>query len=57
MMAAVIKWTNMDSCMPKGIKDYEVNQLLCGRGVPCQDKRIEKGSSLKLYLADYNYIS
>ena len=54
IMAAVIKWMNLDSCMPRGSKDYEVNQLLCGKGVPCQDERLEKGSfSLKPYLANY----
>ena len=29
VMAIVIKWTKLDSCMPRGGKDYEVNQLLC----------------------------
>ena len=29
MMAAIIKWTNLDNCMPRSSKDYEVNQLLC----------------------------
>ena len=38
-------------------KDYEVHQLLCGQGVPCEDVGLEKGSFLKPYLADYNYIS
>ena len=36
----------LDSCMPRGSKDYEVNQLLDGKGVPCQDERLEKGSFL-----------
>ena len=31
-------------CVPRGSKDYEVNQLLCEKGVPCQDERLEKGS-------------
>ena len=45
-------------CMPRGSKDYEVNQLLYGRVVPCRDERLEKGKfSLKPCLADYNYIS
>ena len=61
MMAAAIKWKNLDnldSCMPRGSKDYEVNQLLCEKGIPCKDEGFEKGKfSLKPCLADYNYIS
>ena len=38
------KGTNLDNCMPRGSKDYEVNQLLCGKEVLCQDERLEKGS-------------
>ena len=54
MMAAAVKWTNIDSCIPRGSKDYEVNQLLCGRGIPCKDEGFGKGKfSLKLYLANY----
>ena len=34
----------------------KANQLLCGRGVPCEDVGLEKGSFLKTYLAYYNYI-
>ena len=44
MMAAAIKWTNMDNCMPRGSKDMESNQLLHRRGIPCKDEGIEKGS-------------
>ena len=44
MMTAVTKWTNLDSCMPRGSKNYEVNPLLCEKGVPCNDERLEKGS-------------
>ena len=47
MMAAAIKWTNLDDCMPRGSKDYEFNQLLHERVVPCQDERLEKGSFLE----------
>ena len=43
MMAAAIKWTNLDNCMPRGSKDYEVNQPLCGKVVPYKDERLEKG--------------
>ena len=46
MMATAIKWTNLENCMPRGSKDYEFNQLLGGKGVPCQDERLEKGSFL-----------
>ena len=54
MMAAVIKWTNLDSCMPRGSQDYAVNQLLRGRGIPCKDEGFEKGNfSLKPCLANY----
>ena len=45
------------NCMSRGSKTMKSNQLLCGRGVPCKDVGLEKGSFLKPYLADYNYIS
>ena len=45
------------NCMPRGSKTMKSNQLLCGRGVPCKDVGLEKGSFLKPYLADYNYVS
>ena len=51
---------NMDkskNCMPRGRNTMKTNQLLCGRGVPCKDVGLEKGSFLKPYLADYNCIS
>ena len=41
----------------RGSKTMKSNELLCGRGVPCKDLGLEKGSFLKPYLADYNYIS
>ena len=44
-MAAVVKWTNLDSCMPRGSKDYEVNQLLCGKGIPREDEGFESGQT------------
>ena len=31
VMTAAIRWTNLDNCMPRGSKDCEVNQLLCGK--------------------------
>ena len=52
-----VKWTNLGNCMPRGSKTMKSNQLLCGRGVPYKDVGLEKGSFLKPYLADYNYIS
>ena len=55
MMASAIKGTNLDSCMPRGSKDHEVNQLLCGRVVPCKDEGLEKRNFLKPYLANYDY--
>ena len=57
MMTAVIKWTNMDSCMPRGSKDCEVNQLLCGRGIRREDEGFEREVFIKPYLAYFNYIS
>ena len=30
------KGTNLDNCMPRGSEDYEVNQLLCGKGIPSE---------------------
>ena len=51
---------NMDksrNCMPRGSKTMKSNHLLYGRGVPCKDVGLEKGSFLKPYLADYNYVS
>ena len=51
---------NMDksiNCMPRGRNTMKSNQLLYGRGVPCKDVGLEKGSFLKPYLGDYNYIS
>ena len=54
MMAAAIKGTNLDSCMPRGSKDYEVNRLLCEKGIPCKDEGFGKGEfSLKPCLANY----
>ena len=53
MMAAAIKWTNLDSCMPRGSKDYEVNRLLCGKGIPYKEGRFEREVSLKPCLANY----
>ena len=54
MMTTVVKWTKLDSCMPRGNKDYEVNQLLCGKGIPCKDEGFEKWKfSLKPCLANY----
>ena len=50
---------NMDksrNCMHGGSNTMKSNQLLCGRGVPCKDVGLEKGSFPKPYLADYNYI-
>ena len=32
--------------MPRGSKTMMSNQLLYGRGVPCEDEGLEKGSSL-----------
>ena len=52
-----VKWTNQGNCMPRGSNTMKSNQLLCGRGVPYKDVGLEKGSFLKPYLADYNYIS
>ena len=54
--SVAIKQTNMGNCMPRGSKTMKSNQLLCGRGVPQKDVGLEKGSFLKPYLADYNYI-
>ena len=51
---------NMDkfkNCMPRGSNTMKSNQWLCGRGFPCKDVGLEKGSFLKPYLADYSYIS
>ena len=50
---------NMDkskNCMPRGSKTTKSNQLLCGRGVPCKDVELEKGSFLKPYLSNYIYV-
>ena len=57
MMAAVVNWTNLDSCMPKGSRDYEVNQLLCGKGIPREDEGFEREVFIRPYLSNYNYIS
>ena len=38
-------------------KDCEVNQLLCGQGVPCQDEGFEREVFIRPHLADYDYIS
>ena len=48
---------NMDksgNSMLRGSKDYEVNQLLCGKGVPCKEEGLEKGNFLKPCLANYD---
>ena len=52
----VVNMDKSENCMPRGSKTMKSNQLLCGRGVPCEDVGLEKGSFLKLYLVDYNYI-
>ena len=57
MMAVVIKWTKLDSCMPRGSKDYEANQLLCGKGIPREDEGFEREVFIRPYLVDYNFIS
>ena len=57
MMATAENMDKSRNCMPRGSKTMKSNQLLCGRGVPCEDVGLEKGSFLKPYLADYNYIS
>ena len=57
MMAVVIKWTKLDSCMPRGSKDYEANQLLCGKGIPREDEGFEREVLIRPYIADYNFIS
>ena len=57
MMAATIKWTNLDSCMPRGSKDYEANQLLCGKGIPREDEGFEREVFIRPCLSNYNYIS
>ena len=54
---AAINMDKSKNCMPRGSKTMKSSQLLCGRGVPCKDVGLEKGSFLKPYLADYNYIS
>ena len=41
---AAVKWTNLGNCMPRGSKTMKSNQLLCGRGVPCKDEGLKKGS-------------
>ena len=49
---------NMDkpkNCMPRGSNAMKSNQLLCGRGVPCEDVGLEKGNFLKPCLANYDY--
>ena len=45
-----------ENCMPRGSKTMKSNQLLCGKGVPCRDKGLEKGNFFKPCLANYNYI-
>ena len=57
MMAAVIKWKNLDSCMPRGSKDCKVNQLLCGREFHEKMRDLKGKFSLKPCLPNYNYIS
>ena len=57
MMAVVIKWTKLDSCMPRGSKDYDTNQLLCGKGIPREDEGFEREFFIRPYLVDYNFIS
>ena len=42
--------------MPRGSKDYEVNQLLYGKGIPWEDEGFEREVFIRPYLADYNYI-
>ena len=53
---AVVNMEKSRNSIPRGSKTMKSNQLFCGRGVPCKDVGLEKGSFLKPYLADYNYI-
>ena len=44
---------NMDKsrdCMPRDSKTMKMNQLLCGRGIPCKDEGFERENSLTLVL-------
>ena len=53
MLAIAIKWTNLDNCMPIGSKDYEVNQLLCGKKFHARMEDLKREVSLKPCLANY----
>ena len=53
----VVNMNKSRNCMPRGSKTMKSNQVLCGREVPCKNEGLEKGSFLKPYIADYNYIS
>ena len=39
---------NLENCMPEVARTMKADQLLCGRGVPCKDVGLEKGSFLKI---------
>ena len=54
MTATAVKWTNLGNHMPRGSKTMKSNQLLCGRGVPCNDEGLEKGNFFKHCLANYD---
>ena len=36
-----------EQCMPRGSKDYEANQLLCGKGIPREDEGFEREVFIK----------
>ena len=44
---AAISMDKPGNCMPRGSKTMKSNQLLCGRGFPCKDAGLKKGSFLK----------
>ena len=49
-------WTNPRIAFLEVEKIMKLNQLLCGRGIPCKDEGLEKGNFLNPCLGNYIYI-
>ena len=57
MMAAVIKWTNLDNCMPEVARTVKSTSYCVEKEFHARMRDLKGKFFLKLYLADYNYIS
>ena len=57
MMATVIKWTNLDNCMPEVARTMKSTSYCVDKEFHDKMRDLKGKFFLKLYLVDYNYIS